>query len=155
MVVINMSSIGGVYQDFFEKYPDGPSKALNEFYMNSAYKYAQMLILMGQDKAALTAYKNVLKAKVEEDIKRKIMAETAELMLKLAKDAEPDERKKLFTETEKLLDDLLWRQDLWSGKAIVMKAHMKLIEGDINEECFEKTKAIARENKDIEIPSIV
>ena len=30
----------------------------------------------------------------------------------------------MLKEAEKFCDDLLWKQDIWFGKAIVMKAHV-------------------------------
>ena len=122
----------GIYQSLFKKYPNGPPHTLNDFYRDSAYKYAQMLLLMGQDKAALNAYRNALKAKMERHIKRQLTGEMAELMLKLGEMADKTERKKYFADVNKICQELLWLQDIWFGKAIVMMAHIKMLEGDAN-----------------------
>lgn len=121
-----------IYNSFFAKYPDGPPKSLNDFYMDSAYKYSQMLLLMGDKKAAMEAYRNLNKAKLPRHVERQIMSETAELMLVIADDPDTPkaERDKLMKEVEELCNKILWVQDLWFGKAVVYLAHMALMKGD-------------------------
>jgi len=121
-----------IYQGFFDKYPGGPSKQLNQFYLESAYKYSQMLLLMGDRKRAAAAYKTALKAQMDRAVSRQLEGELAEILLKLGEESEGGEREKYFAEATKLIDKLLWVQDLWFGKAIVMMAHMKKLEGDVD-----------------------
>ncbi len=121
----------GVYTEFFKAYPEGPPADLKSFYVNSAYKFAQMLILMGNNKAALSAYDYVLKAKPVKHVKRQVQGETAELLVKLAEGAKDEQRKKYCTRAEKLCNEILWIQDLWFGKAIVYLAHIRKLQGDI------------------------
>ena len=53
-------------------------------------------------------------------------------MLKLLPDVEKKEEKdKMIKEAEANVDKLLWKQDIWFGKAIVMKAHLLLMRGDL------------------------
>ncbi len=122
----------GVYDSFFKAYPTAPPEAINDFYRDSAYKYAQMLLLMGRLDAAIDAYRNVLKAKIERHVKRQIQSEMTEIMIKLAaKDkAGPSA---LLNEAEKNVNELLWERDLWFGKGIVMLAHIRMLEGKIDE----------------------
>jgi tetratricopeptide (TPR) repeat protein len=126
-----------LYLSFFKKV-DKPAGALVPFYRDSAYKYVQMLLYLGKDKEALVAFGNLIdsagKAKVplEEDVERQIRADKAELMLKLLPDVQKKEDKdKMLKEAEATVDKLLWKQDVWFGKAIVMKAHLCLLRGDI------------------------
>jgi tetratricopeptide (TPR) repeat protein len=122
-----------LYESFFKKFSDGPPEALNDFYTKSGYKYAQMMLLTGQDKAALDAFRATLKAKnMDRAFKRQIQTEMAELMVKVAAKATGDERKKLFEEIRKICDEILWVQDVWFGKAIVMLAHIKMLQGDVD-----------------------
>ncbi|MBC8453698.1 tetratricopeptide repeat protein [PVC group bacterium] len=121
-----------IYQGFFDKYPNGPSKQLNQFYLESAYKYAQMLIIMGDKKKAVTAYETALKADMERYVSRQLEGELAEILLKLGEESTGAEREKYFEKTSKIIDKLLWVQDLWFGKAIVMMAHMKKLKGDVD-----------------------
>ncbi|MDI6773993.1 MAG: tetratricopeptide repeat protein [Verrucomicrobiota bacterium] len=129
----------GLYDGFFRKYKDGPPKELNKFFRDSAYKCAQLLILMGDRAAAIEAYRATLKAQLKKHVKRQIMAETAELMLKDAEEAKPDVRKAIFREVEKLLDEVLYgaSTDLWFGKAMTMMAHMKVMENDVEGAMFQ------------------
>ena len=122
-----------IYLDFFKKV-DKPSPALQTFYRDSAYRYAQMLRYLGKDKEALAALGRMMKVPLTEDQKRSVSAERAELMLKIATDMKGgDERKKLLAEAGKLIDDLLWKQDVFFGQAIVMKAHLALLNGKVKE----------------------
>jgi tetratricopeptide (TPR) repeat protein len=122
----------GIYNSFFDAYPNGPPDSLNSFYMDSAYKYSQMLMLMGNNKAALGAYRNILKAEVPRAVERQVMTETAELAIKVAEGAPENEREALFKEVEEILNKILWVQDLWFGKGIVIMAHMRMLQGDID-----------------------
>jgi tetratricopeptide (TPR) repeat protein len=119
-----------IYNSFFKAFPK-PPEGLNDFFINSAYKYAQMQLVLGNDEGAITAYKNVLKAKVEDHIKRQVMSETAELMLKVAQAKPAADRAALLKEIDKLTTDILWVQDIWFGKAIVILAQVRAMQNDI------------------------
>lgn len=121
----------GVYEAFFKAFPDGPTPAIRKFYLNSAYKYSQMLLLMDKKSAALTAYRNALKAKPEQYVKRQLQGEMAELMIQVAQETDKDKREPLYKEMEKLIEDILWVQDIWFGKGIVLLAQMREMKGDI------------------------
>jgi tetratricopeptide (TPR) repeat protein len=122
----------GIYEAFLNRFPSGPGEALNDFYRDSVYKYAQMLMLMGKDKAALDAYKALLRAKLERHIERQIKGEMAELMIKLGEAAGPGGGG-YYAEAEKIANDLLWVQDLWFGRGIVFLAHIRMLEGKPDE----------------------
>ena len=128
----------GVYNSFFEKYPDGPPPSLTDFFLNSSYRYAQMLMLMGDKKSGLEAYNKVLKVLPKMDagkkhIRRQILSEMSELMIKLAEEtSDKTKRQKYFKAIDEINNEILWVQDLWFGKAIVIMAHMKMIEDDID-----------------------
>jgi len=120
-----------LYLEFFKKV-DKPSPALAGFYRDSAYKYAQMLLYLGKDREALDAYRRLSKVPLDEDQARNVNAEMAELMLKLAHDMKKkEERDALLKEAEAVVDKLLWKQDIWFGKAIVMKAHIFMLRGSV------------------------
>lgn len=121
-----------LYEGFFKKFPDGPDPALTSFYMSSAYKYAQMMLLTGNRKAAADAYRMALKAKPEVNVKRQLQSELTEVLIQLAEESKGPEQKALLDETKKIVDDLLWVQDVWFGRAIVMLAHMRMMNGDID-----------------------
>jgi tetratricopeptide (TPR) repeat protein len=121
----------GIYDAFFAKFPDGPKPALKSFYMASAYKYSQMLLLMGNKKAAAGAYRFAVKAKPEKHIDRQLKCELAELLFQIAETQTAATRQGTLAEVQKLVDEILWKQDLWFGRAIVMLARMKQMAGDI------------------------
>ncbi len=126
-----------LYTQFFKAYPDKPPEALNDFFRDSAYKFAQMLLLIGEEEEAIKAYQTVLKAELDDNVKRQIVAETAELMLKLAEPLPPAERKRRIPEIEKLLDSILYGGvDLWFGKAMAMTAHLRLLADDVEGAMF-------------------
>ena len=126
----------GIYESFFKKYPDGPPDNIKAFFRRSAYKYAQMLINMGANERAINAYAQAAKTidpkTLDPDDKatyRQLQGERAELMLTVA-DANPDKRAELFPKITKLAGDLMWIQDLWFGKSIVMLAHIHKLSGE-------------------------
>lgn len=125
----------GVYEGFFKAYSGGPKAGMKSFYLNSAYKYAQMLLLMGNEKRALSAYEYALKAlpKNEEEtshVRRQVLGEMAELLVKLAETAKDKKQQSYFQKVDTILNEILWKQDLWFGKAIVMMAHIQMMRGE-------------------------
>jgi tetratricopeptide (TPR) repeat protein len=120
-----------LYDAFFAKFPDGPKPALKGFYMESAYKYSQMMLMMGDKKAAARAYRAALKAKPERHIDRQLKSELCEVLLQMAEEADSAARPAFIKELQKHVDEILWVQDLWFGRAIVMLAHMRKMENDI------------------------
>jgi len=121
-----------LYNSFFKKFPQGPQEALKPFYLSSAYKYAQMMILTGNQKAAAEAYRMALKCKPERHIARQLMSELAEVLIRMAEAAKGEEQKAVLAETQKIVDEILWVQDVWFGRAIVMLAHMRMITGNVD-----------------------
>ena len=126
-----------LYQAFFSQYPSGPPASLKKFFLESAYKYAQMLILMGQDSAAIQAYRVALRATPKNDetqrhIRRQMLGEMMELMVKVA-EGNPAMRGSSFKSINDILNEILWVQDLWFGKAVVAMAHMRKMEGKIDD----------------------
>ncbi len=123
----------GIYNAFFARYPQGPEAAMAPFFIESAYKYAQMLLLMGNPDAAVKAFDTALKANPERHIQRQILGEKAELLMSLASQAEGGRRSEYLAQAEPIITTLLWVQDVWFGKAIVMLAHTKVLQGRLDE----------------------
>lgn len=119
-----------IYERFFSQYPNGPPAQLQGFYRESAYKYSQMMVLTGNDREALKAFKYVLLSKPEPDIERRIQTETAELCLKVGTASEGAERESFFKQAEQLASDVQWKGvDLWFGKTVVILAHIEMVRG--------------------------
>ncbi len=122
-----------IYDAFFKQY-EKPPPELATFYWKSAYKYAQMMLRLKQDRAALESFRRMLKQKLEPNVERQVRAEMAELMVRIADDTkDAAEKTALLNEADKVVDALLWQQDIWFGKAIVLKAHVKLIGGKVED----------------------
>jgi len=120
-----------LYNSFFAAFPGGPPPALNSFYVESAYRFAQLLLLMNKREEALKAYHLIAKGKMEQHVERQVLGETAELLVKLAEETQnPEKRKACFKEIEAILNKILWVQDLWFGKGIVIMAHVKMLQDD-------------------------
>jgi TolA-binding protein len=119
----------GIYESFFKRFESPPAE-LRELYSESAYKYAQMLLNLKELRPALELYQRVLKVKQEEHIERQCLAEMADIHIRLAMEsADAKEREAALKEAEKIADKLLWKQDIWFGKAIVIKAHVAMLRG--------------------------
>jgi tetratricopeptide (TPR) repeat protein len=120
-----------IYDSFFAKYAGKPPANITEFYVNSAYRYAQMLTLMGQPKAAAEAYRNAISATPQKHVKRQIQADLGDLLIKMATTADAATKKELLAEVMKVCNELQWVQDIWFGKAIVFQAHALLLQGEL------------------------
>jgi TolA-binding protein len=120
-----------LYLGFFKKV-EKPGPALVTFFRDAAYKYAQMLLYLGKEREGLAAYRRLFTVPLDEDVERNVQADMAELMLKLAPETtNKKEQEAMLKEAETLVDKLLWKQDVWFGKAIVMKAHIYLLRSDV------------------------
>jgi TolA-binding protein len=120
-----------IYDGFLKKYPKGPPPELTPFFMESAYKYAQMLLYMGDEKGAVDAYRCVLLAKPEDkEIERKLMIEMAETCFKAGEKLTGKDREVFFKQAKDLCDKVQWEGvDLWFGRSVVIMAHMEMARG--------------------------
>jgi TolA-binding protein len=120
-----------IYREFFAKFPGGPPAAIAKFYQESAYRYAQMMVLTGNDKEALAAYEFVLLSKPESDVERRLQIEVAELCLKVGRQETGKTRDEYFARAKKLCELVQWKGlDLWFGQSVVILAHMEQIKGN-------------------------
>lgn len=120
----------GLYEKFFARFEKETPPELLTFYSESAYKYAQMLLYLNELRAGLKAYERVLKSKLEQHVMRQCLSEMADVALRIAAtSADKQEQEKLLRDAESWADKLLWVQDIWFGKAIVIKAHAVMMRG--------------------------
>lgn len=120
-----------LYDDFFRQFPHGPPAELARFFGESAYKYAQMLINVGDTAGAVQAYRLVLISKPGDDIERGVKTELAEWLFKLGEKADGEARRKAFDETRTLCQEIQWGgPDVAFGKTVVIMAHLALVNGD-------------------------
>jgi TolA-binding protein len=119
-----------LYEGFFKKFPQ-PTPEMESFYLDAAYKLPQMLLAARLEKRALDAYRRLLLVKLPNEALRQVQADTAELCVKLAEaETVKGTKNALLAEADKLAGLLLWDQDMWFGKAIVIKAHSLVLKGD-------------------------
>ena len=123
----------GIYQGLYKKYGDKPPEALGSFYLNSLYKYAQMLLRTKRDKLAVGVYEAILKLPMEKPVKRQFQFEYAELLINVA-EAEKEgskERTDFLAKGEKACKDVLWDTDLWFAKGVALLARIRVLKGDL------------------------
>ncbi|MDA1043619.1 MAG: tetratricopeptide repeat protein [Verrucomicrobia bacterium] len=121
-----------LYTAFFARYSGNVPESVKKFYLESAYKFSQMLLLLGDLKGAVSAYESALKGKPEREVERQMKSDLAEILMRLAEESKDEERTSYLKRADKIADDLLWVQDLWFAKAIVYKAHAMILNGDID-----------------------
>ncbi len=122
-----------IYEEFFDAFPDQPDESILPFFLSSSHRYAQMMIHTGNRAVAADAYRMALRAEPARHIERQLQSELAELLMLEARDAEEDAARDAFlAEVQELADEILWVQDLWFGRAIVLLAHIRVIQGDID-----------------------
>ncbi len=120
-----------VYQAFFTQFPKGPPENVARLYGESAYKFSQMLLLSGDLKGALAAYRRVLTCPLNSsDVERRVMTEMAELCLRVAQipDTPAADKKAILDEANKLCEKVQWKgTDLWFAKTVVIMAHIRML----------------------------
>jgi TolA-binding protein len=73
----------------------------------------------------------MLKAKQPSYVIRQIEGEKGELLVELAESTKDKAKRAAYIkQLDKVTEELLWKQDLWFGKAIVYMAHIKMMNGD-------------------------
>ena len=124
-----------VYEDFFRQFPKGPPAEVARLYGESAYKFAQMLLLSGDLPEALEAYRRVLTCPLNSsDIERRVKTEMAELGLRVAglPATVPAKKQAILAEAAKVCQEVQWKgTDLWFAKTVVILAHIKMMSGDL------------------------
>ena len=126
----NYAEAKGIYESFFKQHEKDVPDALGDFFNDAAYKYAQMLLNLKERENAVKMYKLLLsqKKKLPQHVERQCLAEMAEISLALAEETEDKAKKAAYCkDVNGWADKLLWVQDLWFGKAIVLKAHALMV----------------------------
>jgi tetratricopeptide (TPR) repeat protein len=120
----------GIYESFFNAYKENPPADILPFFVESSYRYAQIMLGMNDRQAAIDAYRRAINSSPPKHIERQIAAELGELMLTQAENSDESKRADTLSEVERLADKLLWVQDVWYGKGLVLKAHIAFLKGD-------------------------
>jgi TolA-binding protein len=120
-----------LYTQFFQQVgdraPDDPD--LKRFYMEAAYKFAQMQQYAGDLGGAARGYENVLKAEPEEVVARRVKADLAEIYVKRAAE-NPNEREAHLERAKALCEDVQWGgMDILSGQTVTTMAHIEMVRG--------------------------
>ncbi len=123
----NLSKAREGYDEVLDAYAkNGPPPELRRFYMDSAYKYSQMLLNRNDARGAVKAMRYILVAKPESYTRRMVEVEMAEMLLKIAETLPVgEERKATIKEAYDLCVDVMWEQDILFGRAVVVLAHCK------------------------------
>ena len=110
----------------------GPPPELRRFYMDSAYKFSQMLQSRGDARGAVKAMRYILAGKPEAYTRRTVETEMSEMLLKIAEPLPAGkERDALLKEATDLCNDVMWEQDILFGRAVVVLAHARKISENV------------------------
>ena len=119
------------YELVLNAYPKEPPPEIKGFYVESAYKFAQMLQIKEDNRGAVKALRCVLNSKPDDDYtRRRIETEMAELLVKVAEQAADTNRTSALKEARILCNDVMWTQDDLFGRAVVILAHGTKLEGN-------------------------
>lgn len=134
-----------IFKQFFTEVQN-PGPELADFYVESAFKWAQMLIADVNFDEAVKVYGGLLKQKMSDERWCAIALEDVDLLLRLAskinteelkdakqKAAQEKQKKAYLDEATKIVDNLLWKEELVLvfGRAISLKAHIELLRGNL------------------------
>jgi TolA-binding protein len=121
------------YQDFFKEYKTIPTDPdLKRFYMDAAYRFGQMLEKAGDTLGAVGAYENILKAKPDAGVVRKIKIDLCLLLVNAGKAVQGEERKKHLDRAWKLCEEIQWGNegiDIAFCQSIVTMANIEVLRG--------------------------
>ena len=126
-----------IYDEFF-KTVTKPGADLLDFYVESGFRWAQICVREKKFDEAVQMYGNLLSKPLPEERWCMVAMEDVELLLRLAeeipadpKDKKAKQRTAYLAQAEKLVDQLLWKNELILvfGKAIAMKAHIEMLRG--------------------------
>lgn len=137
----------GIYKAFFGQYKSGApkDKELRLFFVEAAYRYSQMLDMLGDLAGSAKALDQVLQANTDEAMARQLQMETAQAYVRAGRAAKAADSKALYDRAWKLCDDVIWKGiDLWFGKAVVMQSQIALGRGD-----KAAARRVLRQNLDI------
>ncbi|MCL1909826.1 MAG: hypothetical protein FWG05_02705, partial [Kiritimatiellaeota bacterium] len=129
------------YKAMFAKYDKAPPESgeMLDLYANSLYKFSQMLMMLGQEKPALALLEKLAKVpNIPRIMKRQVVFEVSELMLRIAKKIPDDkahdkERGEWLEKAKRATEDVLWSVDLWFGRGVVQLAHIYQLQGKTEE----------------------
>ncbi|MBR4654340.1 MAG: hypothetical protein IKO72_13350 [Kiritimatiellae bacterium] len=128
-----------LYDEFFKSIKE-PGPELKTFYVESGYKWAQMLLQEKKPAEATRIYGVILKQDIGEDAWATIATDCCELLLKLAQQEEKDPKRKeaFLKQAETYVDKLLWKSDMGAifGRAVALKAHIEMLRGQIEKAQF-------------------
>lgn len=123
-----------IYQEFFDQYKDKvpTDPDLKRFYMESAFRFGQMLEKSGDMAGAVKAYENVLKCNPEAGIARKMRQDLAYMLVNAGKAAQGEVKKGFLDRAWKLCEEIQWGKegiDLTFGHSIVVMANIEVLRG--------------------------
>ncbi|MCQ2391997.1 MAG: tetratricopeptide repeat protein [Kiritimatiellae bacterium] len=127
-----------LYTEFFGAVKE-PGPELKKFYVESGYKWAQMLLNDKKPAEAAKIYGVILKQDINEDAWAAIATDNCELLLKLAQGEKDAAKKEAFLKQATVyVDKLLWKSDMGVvfGRAVSMKAHIEMLRGKVEQAQF-------------------
>ena len=130
----DMKSCAKIYDDFFKAVPK-PNKAIRVLYIESAYKWAQMLVRENREDDATKVYDGLLGQLKGEDNRNlwgRVALDNTELLLKLAGESSDAAKRNAYLDrATQYLKKLLWMEDdpLIFGRAVAMRAHVEVLRG--------------------------
>ncbi len=122
-----------LYQEFFAQYKTVPTDPdLRRFYIDAAYRFGQMLIRAGDPDGAIGAYENILKAKPEPGVARRVQVDLCQLLIDVAKTKKGEDQKKLLDRAWKLCEEIQWGKegiDVAFCQSIAAMANIEIVRG--------------------------
>ena len=132
----DMKACQAIYETFFKEV-EKPAADIRVLYVESAYKWGQMLVREKRMVEATKVYDSLL-GQLKGDDNRLLWAQVAlddtEMLLKLAsEEGDKDKRNGYLDRGMVYLKKLLWMSDepLYFGRAVAMRAHVEVLRGKL------------------------
>lgn len=129
-----------IYDEFFKNMGKNPPKELADLVRKGYWQRSQILVSMKRyreaalDLQSLMARVNKNSSNENANIWCNAACMAADLFLRVAADAPPQNRKPDLDQAKKIISKLLWEREnyVYFGRAIAMKAHLELLSGKLN-----------------------
>ncbi len=132
----NVDACSEIYEAFFAQYASGPptDTDVRRFYRGAAYKFGQMLVKQERVGEAANVYQHLLKVIEAREMRRQVLLEQAELLVRSARGLEGKDRRHKLEQADANCAEILWGgMDLWFGRALSVLAQITDLRGDREE----------------------
>lgn len=131
-----LDACSALYREYFDRFADSlpTDPDLLRVYRTAAHKFGQMLARKDESAEAARIYSLLIQVVEGTDMRRQVLLEQTELLLKAAAGLDAKERRKTLEQADANCAEILWGgMDLWFGRALTALAQITALRGNRND----------------------